>query len=296
MVKYPTAIMSFDRPEYLRVVLRSLKAQTAQLADEDVFLFQDGYRHKAGHDLTDPRRIEDSIKIFTEIFPASHVFYSEQNLGVAFNFDRAERFFFEQKNSESALFFEDDLVLSPFYIQALAHLVRSATAEPRLGYVAAYGVHQATLDVQREHSHELILMAHKWGFGLTKRQWLLQKPIMEPYLEILSRANYRDRDENAIRAYYAKLGFASRGTSQDAMKDVASAVLGTTKLMSYVCYGHYIGELGLHSDAASFSEQGYAQTQVYPELVEFEPITEDMLTRWSKEQRRAGLEALELQI
>src|SRR5205807_2833278 len=103
-------------------------------------------------------------------------------------------------------------------------------------YVAAYGDHRAMLSKQKRSPRRLILMRHKWGFALTQRQWEAQREIIEPYLEIVARADYRARDQKAIRGYFRKLGFGATGTSQDGMKDVASCILGTTKIMTFVCF------------------------------------------------------------
>ena len=140
--------MSFDRPHYLELVLNSLKAQTVQISPNRIFLFQDGYRSKAGGDLTDPRLVERCIGLFETIFPGSSAFTTEQNLGVALNFARAEDYFLANWVLK-LLIFEDDLVLSPHYLLALESLTKIALAEKRIAYVAAYGDHRAKLTEQR---------------------------------------------------------------------------------------------------------------------------------------------------
>jgi GT2 family glycosyltransferase len=123
---YPIAVMSFDRPHYLESVLRSLRAQAVPIAATEIFLFQDGYRSRYGHDLTDPRRVERCLELFETIFPGGKALSSTENLGVAFNFARAEDYFFEELGAEAAFFFEDDLVLSPHYLTALGALTAIA--------------------------------------------------------------------------------------------------------------------------------------------------------------------------
>ncbi len=244
--------------------------------------------------MTDPHLVEECIEAFANQFPSSRIFSGERNLGVALNFDRAEEYFFSELGADAAFFFEDDLILSPYYIDAVEKLMGMALNEPRLGYVAAYGDHHASLVEQKRSPTELILMRHKWGFGLTKRQWLLQKPIVEPYLEIIRRCDYRARDHDAIRAYYRTLGLGSAGTSQDAMKDVASALLGTAKGMTYVCFGKNIGEHGLHSESEFYEKEGFGRTEMYDEPINrFDEISEGLLESWVHEMRRAAVEALE---
>ena len=238
----PIAVLSFNRPHYLEAVLRSLKEQTVPISPDEVILFQDGYRSKSGRDITDPRLVERCADLFETIFPGSKSFRSTDNLGVAWNFARAERYLFGELGAAAAYFFEDDLVLSPHYLTALEALTEIALTEKRIAYVAAYGNHRATLIEQRRAPNELILMRHKWGFATTHRQWVAQREILEPYLEIVSRNDYYMRDHKAIRKYFQTLGYGSTGSSQDGMKDVASCVLGTTKIMTSACFGKYITE------------------------------------------------------
>jgi SAM-dependent methyltransferase len=290
---YPIAVMSFDRPQYLESVLRSLRAQTVPIAATEIFLFQDGYRSRNGHDLTDPRRVARCMELFETIFPGSKTFCSTENLGVAFNFARAENHFFEELGTSAAFFFEDDLILSPHYLTALYALTAIALQEKRIAYIAAYGDHRASLAEQKSSANKLILMRHKWGFALTRRQWLAQRDILAPYLEILATADYRRRDHTAIRQYFKKLGFGSNGTSQDGMKDVASCVLGTVKIMSSVCFGKYIGENGLHSDSRLYQDEGYGQTSMFPgEISSFETPSGATVDKWVVDTRAEGKKVL----
>jgi SAM-dependent methyltransferase len=290
---YPIAVMSFDRPHYLESVLRSLRAQAVPIAATEIFLFQDGYRSRYGHDLTDPRRVERCLELFETIFPGGKALSSTENLGVAFNFARAEDYFFEELGAEAAFFFEDDLVLSPHYLTALGALTAIALEEKRIAYVAAYGDHRASLAEQKLSAKKLILMRHKWGFALTRRQWLAQRDILAPYLEILARADYRSRDHIAVRQYFKNLGFGSNGTSQDGMKDVASCVLGTVKIMSAACFGKYIGEVGLHSNSRLYQDESYDQTSMFPEEISsFDIPSSVMLDEWVDISRREGAKTL----
>jgi 2-polyprenyl-3-methyl-5-hydroxy-6-metoxy-1,4-benzoquinol methylase len=292
-IKSPIAVMSFDRPHYLKAVLISLKAQKVPIAPTAIFLFQDGYRSRNGQDLADPLCIERCIELFETIFPGSKIFTSSENLGVAFNFVRAENYFFEQLGTEAAFFFEDDLVLSPHYLTALRALTAIALEEKRIAYIAAYGDHRASLAEQTLSAKKLILMRHKWGFALTRRQWLAQRDILAPYLEILARADYRLRDHGAIRQYFKKLGFGSNGTSQDAMKDVASCVLGTVKVMSAACFGKYIGEVGLHSNSRLYEIERYSQTSMFPEeIASFDTPSSAILNNWVDIIRTDGVKIL----
>lgn len=78
------------------------------------------------------------------------------------------------------------------------------------------------------------------------------------------------------------------------MKDVASNVLGTTKIMTLACFGKYIGEIGLHSKPQIYAEEGFRYTEMYPEeITSFEPPSSQQLDEWIATGRAAGKRALD---
>jgi hypothetical protein len=77
------------------------------------------------------------------------------------------------------------------------------------------------------------------------------------------------------------------------MKDVASNVLGTTKIMTLACFGKYIGEIGIHSKPQIYAEEGFRYTEMYPEeITSFEPPSSQQLDEWIATGRAAGKRAL----
>lgn len=278
MIDRPIAVISYNRPDLLERFLTSLRQQTVAVDPARVALFQDH---------GDPAEA-DCVAVFRAAFPEGEVFQADRNLGVALNIDRAERHVFETLGSEVAYFFEDDLILGPHYLEALGQLADFALNEDRVSYVAAYGAHRTDAAEQAERASELVPMEHKWGFALTRRQWERQKPIIDPYLDIIRQRPYRQRDHEAIKAYYRELGYAQAGTSQDGAKDVAGAVLGTVKLMSLACFARYEGRDGLHMRPELFDELGYGKTEVFSGPPAFDLPSSDQLDAWV-EGMRAGL-------
>ncbi len=277
----PIAILSFNRPQLLRQVLESLRVQSASLDDTDVALFQDwSDEHVDLH--------EDCISTFLSIFPSGLVKRAEKNLGVAVNFERAENWCFLEKDADVAYFFEDDMVLGKHYIQALNAMASIALNDERIAYVSAYGNHRLALSEQRARKDQISVLDHKWAFALTRRQWLRQKPIIDGYLDIVRKQKYSQRDNTAIRSYFASLGYGSEGTSQDAAKDVASCVLGTVKLNSVACYAKYVGKEGLHSNASLYAKMGYDKTEIFDGPVEFSTPTNDQINQIISNSRKHG--------
>jgi hypothetical protein len=272
----PIIILSFNRPDLLEAVLVSLTQQGRPIDPKNVYLFQDG-----GSDLE-----SECLDVFKKIIPTGTVMASDTNLGIALNFDRAERFAFESLGAEVAYFFEDDLVLGEHYLQVMDQLCAFALSEPRVGYFAAYGSHRAALHVQKARSTEVVEMNHHWGFGLTKRQWARQREIIEPYLDIIRRDTYRRRDKKAIRLYYNKLGYDSEVSSQDRAKEIAGRVLGTTKIMSLACFARYEGKQGVHFTTAIYEKLGFGDTKLLPELPTLVMPSSAVLDRWIEAGRR----------
>src|SRR4029079_742033 len=93
-IRSPIFIMSFNRPDYLSQVLKSLVEQVpADINNRKVVLFQDG----AVNLVSQKRRARDEdilacIDVFRTAFPDGEIQASSVNLGVALNFDRAEQY------------------------------------------------------------------------------------------------------------------------------------------------------------------------------------------------------------
>jgi len=258
-------------------VLVSLTSQRRAVLDgRTVALFQDGSKDVfSGASHATPAEIRACVATFSEFFPQGVVHVAEANLGVAMNFDRAERYVFETLAADAAIFLEDDLVLSEDYIATLDALVTTHLADERVGYLSAYGDHKLSLEKQRQASFKLQAMHHNWGFALYRRQWLKMRPYVEQYLQLVRHNNYRKRDHEKINALFASWGYGSPATSQDSAKTLACCLTRTIKVNTKACFAHYIGERGLHMNPQAFKEMNYAGTEVFPDPVEdFEPITD----------------------
>lgn len=254
----PIAILSYNRPDYLRPVLESLRGQTALGDPARVHLFQDGGREDGSH----AEERAACIAAFAEMFPGGVLMESPANLGIALNFDRAERHVFEALDAEVGYFFEDDMVLSPHYLAALDAMADYALREPRIGYVAAYGMHAAEDSERAQMSGSITNMGHKWGFALTRRHWQRIRPMVTDYLRMIGNRPYHERDSPRIRQYFASLGTNVNSTSQDSAKLIATVQAGATDVMCHDCYAHYIGRIGQHFRDRIYERLGYDRTRM----------------------------------
>ena len=266
----PVVVMAFNRPQYLRETLLSIAAQPCVAAGRrEVHLFQDGAVnfHSGARYATD-EEIEASITAFREVFPAGTVHLPARNIGIALNFDRAERYVFLRRRFDSACFFEDDMVLGPHYLATLQRMIDYAASPASfgmVGYVAAYGHHKAPVAEQFKRRREVMDVGHAWGYGVTREHWLKVREVLDPYIKIVSDCDYRIRPKAKIGGFHKSLGLATRALSQDAAKMLVTYAIGRVRLMPFVCQARYVGAEGVNFTPETWAKKGYGIEQFFPE-------------------------------
>jgi hypothetical protein len=261
-VPIPIAILSFDRPQLLREVLLSLAPQVGQ---NPVFLFQDGARNiYSGRQAADPEVQQECIRAFREIFPHGTVFASEHNLGIAENYERAEREMFSVRNAPHALFLEDDLLLAPDFLQVTRMLLDLARQNPRIGSICAYGNLWASAEEQSVRPRDLIHAHESWGFAMTRKAWLEEQPFRRQYLQLVRGQDYKLRDDAPIMDFYRQRGWQMSVTSQDGSRWIAAIELGKVRLTTFPCHARNIGRVGVHSVAEFYDQARLASSIFYP--------------------------------
>ena len=261
--RFPIAILSFDRPRYLREVLLSLRPQVDRR--DRIVLFQDGaWNTYSGQPRARPDNIAACILLFQRILPWGIVAASDRNLGVAENYERAEQELFGRMEAPCALFLEDDLVLSPNFLTVTRMLLDLAQREPRIAYVSAYGNFWAPPSEQKSRARELMHMHENWGFAMTREAWLAERPFRREYLRLVQGTDYMRRHEGAIIRSYESRGWKTTVTSQDAARWIASLELGKVRLTTFPCHARNIGRIGVHSNEAFYDAAKFASAAFYP--------------------------------
>ncbi|WP_270938252.1 hypothetical protein [Falsiroseomonas oryzae] len=260
-VTRPVILFAFTRPDYLRRLCLSLKAQQGVvLPDAQLHLLQDGARsRRSGLTYGDPARIAESIAVFREHFPGGHVHAAPENLGIAMNLLRGETLAFRTLRADIAYFFEEDLELGPCYLAMLEALSRGVGRHPRLGYFAAYGDHRRESDPQ---APQLVPLEHHWGFGLTRRCWLAMQPWLQPFHKVYAEVDYQARPHLRIVELYGEKGVSSMASSQDVAKTMACAELGFARVNTDVAFARYIGAQGESFRPDRFAAHGFAAAEV----------------------------------
>jgi hypothetical protein len=205
-----------------------------------------------------------SIAVFKSHFPHGEVFPSPANIGVAENFDRAERYVFETHPYDCAYFFEDDMVLSENYIETMDVIWDAVRNLDHIAYFAAYGDHLHGGNEVGLDSAAVTTLQHHWAFGLKRAHWVEMRRLIQPYFDIVSGRDYRHRDWFSIASWYNSLGFATRASSQDSVKALATNLLNRWRVNTVACLGRYIGEEGLNFTPAHYRSMGFGEIQLFP--------------------------------
>jgi len=269
----PIVIFSFDRPEYLGRLCASLKTQQrVTIPESSVYLLQDGaVSPYSGVRVAQDEAIEACVATFQEHFPGGVVMRSPGNLGIAQNIRRGEKLVFETLDQEIGYFFEDDLELGPLYMHMMEELYAALRPLPNIGYFTAYG------DVKLQAPGpevKLLPMAHNWGFALLREAWRKIDARLAPFYKVLDGRDYGARNHFRLYELMRDSEFATNATSQDAFKSQACAELGLARLRTDVCFARYIGEKGVHFNAATFDRHGFRDMRwVEREDVHLAPIS-----------------------
>jgi hypothetical protein len=266
--KLTIALLSFNRPEYLRAALSSLKPQL--ISGDEVFLFQDGcYNYFSRRKKEDVDVIRNNVAIFNNVMSGGKTAYSARaivsplNLGVAGNYRRAEDFVFSELGRDSVLLLEDDLVLGPHYLFVIDRMLALAQRNPAIGYVSAYGDLWASLAQQKSRLADIIPMHENWGAALTRRSWLTQKHIREQYWELVKDVDYSLRDHEKITAFYESIGYRCSMTSQDTARWVACCATGMIRITTGTCHARYIGKQGEHSCTEHYDRYRFSDSEIF---------------------------------
>jgi hypothetical protein len=297
--RLPICILSFDRVAYLRQTLDSLRTAMALAGmTGPVLLFQDGIHNRfSRQDKTTPEAVAACIAAFRDLMPQGVVFAAAENLGIGRNFDRAERWAFEAEAYPAALFFEDDMTVSPRYFLVMEQLYALALAQPRIAMFSAYGA-DGLADVRRQFEQRARVgaMHHNWAFGMTRPAWQQRETLTRDYMALLAGCDYRDRPLDRIAAWYGTLGWPPLPTSQDMAKSVALNTLGLARIASVAICARNLGEFGQHYTPAEFARLGFANVALlesaYPDAAwVFDPLDAAEIDAIVQDQRAAALQA-----
>jgi hypothetical protein len=280
------AILSYDRPAYLKKVLRSLARQL--MPQDRVAIFQDGgWNPYDGQFRASAEGLAACMGLCREIMPQAELFTSSVNLSIAGNYRRAEQYMFQALGADAALFLEDDLVLSKDYLTVIDRLLDLARENPLIGYVSAYGDLWASREAQEKRAGQLMPMHENWGAAMTRASWIKQRPVRELYWSMVRDIDYRARDNGRIAALYREMGYEMDISSQDGSRWIACVENGLVRLTTATCHARYIGAVGEHFRADRFRRYRFDAAQFYRTAPDLIAPTPRQIAKWQREAKTA---------
>jgi hypothetical protein len=255
------ALLSHNRPNYLKQVIDSIKQQTYQ-DGMDIYLFQDGcinaysWRKTANH-----KDIIECMKIFKDNFPSGKIYESKSNIGICENWRLAEQTMFNELNATEVLFLEDDLVLSKYYFETISNMFDEFRDDLSIGMFNAYGECKKELSTIKMKK-----MGHLWSYGTTKKSWEQRQDFFNEYYELVEGTDYAFRPLKEIYELYDNYGAnPSVAHSQDGAKCISMMLCGQIKISPSCNLAKYIGAQGFHATPMFYNKMGFGDMPVYEE-------------------------------
>lgn len=258
-------IISFNRPIYFEEVLNSIVNQTTDYSQKSIHIWIDGYRGSLDEAKGKPNRTEEVTRLAQKYIPNAVIHRFTDNIGIARIYQEAEKFSLSSQ-AQYALFFEDDLVLSPSYIEALELLMNWASEQDEIAIVTAHGyVHEYLAESEQflELPCGLYYVHSMWAYAVKIQHLKERQPFIDTYIKLMDSTKYYNRNHNLIRKYFYNQGLSFiPGTSQDYAKHAALWAFGKCAVTISIQLSKYIGREGEHSDEANFVRLGYNNSEI----------------------------------
>jgi hypothetical protein len=242
---YPINVICFNRPKYLHQLLKSLKNQSIECPEEQLFFWVDGYSGSKDEMLGMPDQTAESVAKIMQFFPRSHVKVSSENLGIARNYWRAEQNSFENLAASSAFFLEEDLVLSPLYFELTMKMDSLFSFDRVISHFSPTGDVAHATSVPKDYFQAF---GHNWGYLMRGWHHFERRELLKEYIEIISMRPYYLRYEiqSQIFEHFYNKGIILAGTSQDAIKDGLRNYFGRASVTTLDPWASNVGVLGEH--------------------------------------------------
>lgn len=282
---HPVTVLLFNRPDETRETLESLLVQSLAIPQRLLTLSVDGYRGSRDEFIGRPDRTDEVADMARQLFPGATVLTHDHNLGIARHYHEAESRAFEDPAARWALFFEDDYVLAPNYMENLIHVVDKVEHDEKVVVASATG---DSWSPANRGGDSLNPMYHAWAFALRRTHHVERRALIKTYLDLMDECRYFERDHDMITREMAAAGVFTLGTSQDYVKQAIMVAMGRVAVTTGRAYGRYIGVNGEHFTPEIFKDLGYdRQSQPAVEKTQLPPITNECVDRLLLEQRSA---------
>jgi len=241
-------IVSFNRPYYLRRVLKSLMAQT-ELDNAEFHLLQDGAVNVfSGKQKANAFDIGACIKLFDKArLPGKMVHRQEHNVGISIN--QRDGIDWLSEHYERLMIVEDDAVLSPHWFRLARLLFERFEDSPQVfGFTPGFRRLCDKDAIMDNLGSVQPTTQHMWTECFTADKWHAIQKHMTPYYELVNHSDYGKRPHDDVGALHAARGVEERASSQDAARVVAIKLAGMVRMQCTVNRGFSIGRYGVNFD------------------------------------------------
>jgi len=266
--KTACAVFSFNRPTYLIQALDAL-AKNTQVNECDWYLFQDGWQNNPkrpyaseAEEQTNEKLVAQCVQVMEGV-PLRHktVITREENVCIGKQvFEAWDDLFAKYDN---VLFFDDDHVVSPDYIDLLMRIheqypdaiVGAQATEPQ-NIPARAGLEHVGITVDQAGDQR----PGRWrwlAYLMPRSVYEATKEGMDEYFAFIG-DDYRDLPHNAVR-----IKWGVQVTGWDGVMDAICNKLGIRRIATVVPRGRYIGESGLFGSPGFYRSMGFGQNLRY---------------------------------
>ena len=239
-------IVSFNRPYYLRRLLKSLMAQT-ELDNAEFHLLQDG----AVNMFSKKRRAQEfdigaCVKLFDQArLPSKLVHRQEHNVGVGIN--QREGIGWLSETYERIMIIEDDVLLSPHWLRLARILFDEMETQPDVfGFSPGFRRMCDMGDSYPNMGYMEQTKQHLWTECFTAQNWWRIQEHMAPFYALIADCDYNYRPRETISALHLGRGAPKGDTSQDWARVVAIELSGMQRMQCTVNRGFSIGRTGIN--------------------------------------------------
>ena len=188
MFDFPIGVQLFNRPEYAKNMLESLSNQTIPINQDKLFIFIDGFKGSMYENRGSLDQTYDVAALAKTIFPLSTVVNHQENLGIAsLHLKLQQRTFVGPE--EWAVFFEEDVVLDPSYLEEIEELIEIVNDCEMVVNVACFQILPTLVNLSR--GYDGFYPGHGTQAFAERKKYFLQKAkILEAFIAVEKDLDY----------------------------------------------------------------------------------------------------------
>jgi len=248
---HPIGLLLFNRFDYAKQVLESLRAQTLPVDQSQLHISIDGYAGSKAEFQGKPDRTAAIEELARSLFPHATILSAEKNIGITEANCLLEQNMLESHPDATWIgFFEEDYVLSPDYLVITQQLISAAQPVDDIVMVAATG---ETLDPDNRDVAGIFPMGHLWAHLVRVSHVRERHEDVQIFRHQLSEKAYWERDRVALARIMASRGVFPIGVANDLQRLGLVFRYGRLGITTGLSYGEYIGVEGEHMSDSSFA-------------------------------------------